>query len=55
MGEEMDLDDEIQRTNVLLDTIAADVGRAQQTVASTSATIDETARQMEDFNSASSI
>jgi chromosome segregation protein len=50
MGEEMDLDEEIQRTNTLLETIAKSVADAQETVARTSVGIDETAAQLEAFN-----
>ncbi len=50
MGEEMDLDEEIQRYNVLLETIAGNVRDAQEKVARTSARIDETARQLEAYN-----
>ncbi len=50
MGEEMDLDDELQRTNALLETIAREVAEAQETVARTSVEIDETAAQMEAYN-----
>ncbi|BBO81540.1 chromosome partition protein Smc [Desulfosarcina ovata subsp. sediminis] len=50
MGEEMDLDEEIERTNTLLATLARDVSEAQENVARSSARIDETARKMEDFN-----
>ena len=50
MGEEMDLDEELERTNTLLETIAASVGDAQETVARTSGRMDDTARQLEDYN-----
>ena len=50
MGEEMDLDDELQRTNALLETIARQVAEAQETVARTSVRIDETATRMEAYN-----
>ncbi|WP_054697426.1 chromosome segregation protein SMC [Desulfosarcina cetonica] len=50
MGEEMDLDDEIQRTNTLLETIAGDVEAAQTRVSQSSARIDDTARQLEAYN-----
>jgi len=50
MGEEMDLDEEIERYNALLETIADNVAEAQQEVARASARIDETARQLEAFN-----
>ncbi len=50
MGEEMDLDEEIERTNTLLETIAADVAQAQEKVARTSVQIDETAAQLEAYN-----
>ena len=50
MGEEMDLDEEIERYNALLDTIAGNVAEAQEEVARTSARIDETAAQLEAFN-----
>jgi chromosome segregation protein len=50
MGEEMDLDEEIQRTNTLLETIAKNVADAQESVARTSVQIDETAAQLEAFN-----
>jgi chromosome segregation protein len=50
MGEEMDLDEEIERYNALLATIAGNVAEAQEKVARTSARIDETAADMEAFN-----
>jgi chromosome segregation protein len=50
MGEEMDLDDEIERYNTLLDTIAGNVSTAQEQVARTSAQIDQTASRLESFN-----
>jgi chromosome segregation protein len=50
MGEEMDLDEEIERYNALLETIAGNVAEAQEEVAHASARIDETARQLEAFN-----
>jgi chromosome segregation protein len=50
MGEEMDLDEEIQRTDTLLETIVRDVAQAQETVARTSARIEETASRLEAFN-----
>ncbi len=50
MGEEMDLDDEIERYNALLDTIAGNVTEAQENVARTSTRIDETASRLEAFN-----
>ena len=50
MGEEMDLDEEIERYNHLLDTIAGNVTEAQEEVARTSADIDATAAQLEVFN-----
>ena len=50
MGEEMDLDEEIERYNTLLETIAGNVTEAQEHVARTSAQIDETASQLEAFN-----
>lgn len=50
MGEEMDLDEEIERYNALLETISGNVTEAQEHLARTSARIDETASQMEAFN-----
>ena len=50
MGEEMDLDEEIERYNALLETTAGNVTEAQEQVARTSAQIDETASQLEAFN-----
>jgi chromosome segregation protein len=50
MGEEMDLDEEIERTNTLLETIAASVTEAQEQVARTSTQIDDTASRLEAFN-----
>ena len=50
MGEELDLDEEIERTNALLETIAASVTGAQEQVARTSAQIDDTASRLEAFN-----
>ncbi|MBC2713461.1 MAG: chromosome segregation protein SMC [Desulfosarcina sp.] len=50
MGEEMDLDEEIERYHTLLETIARDVTKAQEHVARTSVQIDETASQLEAFN-----
>jgi chromosome segregation protein len=50
MGEEMDLDEEIERYHALLDTIANDVTQAQDQVASVSAQIDEATSQLEAFN-----
>ncbi|WP_319408973.1 chromosome segregation protein SMC [uncultured Desulfosarcina sp.] len=50
MGEEMDLDDEIQRYHTLLETIARKVTDAQEQVARSSAQMDETASQLEAFN-----
>lgn len=50
MGEEMDLDEEIERYNSLLETIAGNVTEAQERVARTSARIDETASRLEAFN-----
>ena len=50
MGEEMDLEEEIDRTNTLLDTIAKNVADAQENVARTSVQIDDTAAQLEAYN-----
>jgi chromosome segregation protein len=50
MGEEMDLDEEIERYNALLESIAGKVAAAQEAVARNSARIDETASQLEAFN-----
>ncbi|PIE67226.1 MAG: chromosome segregation protein SMC [Deltaproteobacteria bacterium] len=50
MGEEMDLDEEIEGHQKLLDTIAASVVEAQTNVARTSVAIEETASQLEAFN-----
>ena len=50
MGEEMDLDEEIERYNALLETIAGNVAEAQEEVARASARIDETANELEAFN-----
>jgi chromosome segregation protein len=50
MGEEMDLDEEIEGYNALLDTIARNVSEAQENVARLSASIDDTASRLEAFN-----
>ena len=50
VGEEMDLDEEIQRYNTLLETIAGNVVAAQEQVTGASSRIDETASQLEAFN-----
>ncbi len=50
MGEEMDLDEEIDRYHALLQTIAHNVTEAQEQVARASAQIDETASRLEAFN-----
>jgi chromosome segregation protein len=50
MGEEMDLDEEIDRYHALLETIAHNVTEAQEQVARSSAQIDDTASQLEAFN-----
>ena len=50
MGEEMDLDEEIDHTNKLLDTIAQNVADAQEKVARTTVQIDETAASLEAYN-----
>jgi chromosome segregation protein len=50
MGEEMDLDDEIERHRSLLETIAADVVAARENVARTTVRIEETAARLETFN-----
>jgi chromosome segregation protein len=50
MGEEMDLDEEIERYNALLESIARDVADAQQRVARTTVDLDETASRLEAFN-----
>jgi chromosome segregation protein len=50
MGEEMDLDDEIERYQGLLKTINGQVTEAQENVARTSVQIEETNRQLEAFN-----
>jgi chromosome segregation protein len=50
MGEEMDLDEEIEGYNALLDTIAGNVKEAQESVARLSADIDDTASRLEAFN-----
>ncbi len=50
MGEEMDLDEEIERYHSLLEAMARNVNEAQEHVARTSAQIDETASKLEAFN-----
>ncbi|MEE4111412.1 MAG: chromosome segregation protein SMC, partial [Desulfobacteraceae bacterium] len=50
MGEEMDLDEEIERYHALLEAMASNVTEAQEHVARTSAQIDEAASKLEAFN-----
>ncbi len=50
MGEEMDLDEELQRYNTLLQTVAGEVAEAQERVAQTAAEIDATSSKLESFN-----
>ncbi|MFO7713515.1 chromosome segregation protein SMC [Desulfosarcina sp.] len=50
MGEEMDLDEEIQRHHARLQTIVGHVTAAQEQVVHTSAQLDETASCLEAFN-----
>ncbi|MGA6926347.1 MAG: hypothetical protein WBY88_11740, partial [Desulfosarcina sp.] len=50
MGEEMDLDDEIARYRVLLETMADKVADAQEQVTRTSARLVESIAQLEAFN-----
>jgi chromosome segregation protein len=50
MGEEMDLDEEIERYHALLETIASSVTEAQEHLAHTSAQSDEAASRLEAFN-----
>jgi chromosome segregation protein len=49
-GEEMDLDEEIERYHALLQTIVGNVTEAQEQVARTATQLDETASQQEAFN-----